>query len=152
MSNLGFGRSGNAYWIRVRSREQTTIQIHGGTQRGGGTRRVSHWTKWKSHRAADTAWQAIEQFEAVKRLNPLAEVGVFLAGKRVTIEQLHFRAKEDRARREHEAEIEAEPCNACQVRMRAGLEGECPACANERTRNERRRETPCNPCSKRNKP
>ncbi len=39
------------------------------------------------------------------------------------------------ARRERDAALDAEPCNACQGRMRANLEGECPACAYERTRN-----------------
>lgn len=33
------------------------------------------------------------------------------------------------------------PCTACEGRRAAGFEGQCPACANERARNERRADT-----------
>lgn len=133
MSNRGYGSSGNSYWVRARTREQRYIEIHGGTQRGGGRRRVARWSKWKSHRAADDPCGALRQLEAVRKLNPLSDVRVFLAGKCVTIEQLHARCKEitDRA-----MYGDAGPCAACEGRARAGLDGQCPACAYERVRTE----------------
>lgn len=95
MSNRGYGSSGCSYWIRVRNREQHDIQIHGGTKRSGGRRRVTRWGKWVSHRAAWSAAMALRQLSAVEALNPLSDVKVFLAGKIVTAEQLQARAREE---------------------------------------------------------
>jgi hypothetical protein len=130
MSNRGYGSSGSSYWVRVRTREQREIAIHGGTKHGGGRRRVTRWSKWTSHRAADNATGALSQLEAVKKLNPLSDVQVFLAGKIVTIEQLNARAREESGR----AMYGDEWCNACDARARAGFDDQCPACANERAR------------------
>lgn len=79
------------YRIRVRSREQweTTVHKAGGTH----SRRVAHWGTWKLHGAEQTAWAALDQLEAVKLLNPTSDVAVFFEGRRLTIEQLRYRAR-----------------------------------------------------------
>ncbi len=122
MSRSGPGT--NSYWVRVRNREQHEIEIHGGTKRGGGRRRITRWTKWVSHRAAITATMALRQLDAVKALNPLSDVQVFLAGKLVTVDQLHARSREDCGR----AMYGDAWCASCDARERAG-EGRCPTCA-----------------------
>lgn len=132
MTSRGYGRSSRAYIIRVRNREQHEIAIHGGTKRGGGRRRVTRWSKWHSHRYADTPRDALDQFEAVRKLNPLSDVQVFLGAQRVTIEQLETRARNDAGR----AMYGDDWCSTCDVRERSGLEGKCPACAHEQARAE----------------
>jgi len=95
VSSLGYGSSGNAYIIRVRTREQCEVEVHkGGVYPSTHRRRVSHWTPWKTHRHASDARTALSQLDIVKKLNPLSDVGVFLLGRRVTIEQLSARAAE----------------------------------------------------------
>lgn len=84
------------YLIKVRDREQWETTVHkGGDYPSTHRRRVARWGPWRTHRYLDTARQAREAVDDVRRRNALSDVQIFYGGRRLTAEQVAQRARDE---------------------------------------------------------